>query len=65
MLRRLLARLLGREADDEREGSRFVPSPLDRSVRESHGSGAEESARELARTEAAARQLEEADRENR
>jgi hypothetical protein len=64
MLRRLLAGLLGRE-DDEREGSRFVPSTLDRSIRESHGSGAEAGARELAETEAAARQLEEADREHR
>ncbi|WP_254831344.1 hypothetical protein [Haloglomus salinum] len=60
MLRRILAWLTGRgddEADDE--SGRFVPSELDISVREAHGSGRAEAERELASIEAQARLLEE------
>jgi hypothetical protein len=64
MLRRILAWLTGRggdAADDEADGenSRFVPSELDISVREAHGSGQAEAERELASIEAQARLLEE------
>jgi hypothetical protein len=44
---------------DERDGddSRFVPSPLDRSVRRAHGSGGEDAARELERVDEQAQEL--------
>ena len=67
-LKRLVARLrrsdaearTGAEADD---GSRFVPSPLDRSVRKGHGGGDDEAARELTRVDERARRLEEGRRD--
>ncbi|WP_276257946.1 hypothetical protein [Haloglomus litoreum] len=60
MLRRILARLTGHGDDDvEVEDSRFVPSELDVSVREAHGSGRAEAERELASIEAQAELLEE------
>jgi hypothetical protein len=52
----------GRAESDERDDSRFVPSPLDRSVRRAHGSGDEEVDRELGRVDGQARELEEANR---
>jgi hypothetical protein len=68
MLRRILAWLTGRgndeveEAADER--SRFVPSELDNSVREAHGSGQAEAERELASIEAQAELLEECEEQH-
>jgi hypothetical protein len=68
VLDRLLA-LLGRlsggrgEPDEsDGDGSRFVPSPLDRSVRRGHGSGEEEAARELERVDERAQDLDPARR---
>jgi hypothetical protein len=51
-----------RDAGDDRDDSRFVPSPLDRSVRRAHGSGDREADRELGRIGERARELTEADR---
>lgn len=62
-LTRLRARLGRDGADetdaDETDGSRFVPSPLDASVRYAHGGSDAEIDREMARIEDAARRLEE------
>jgi hypothetical protein len=62
---RLVARLrrAGGEPESESEagtaeGSRFVPSPLDRSVRRAHGGGGDEAARELGRIDERAREME-------
>jgi hypothetical protein len=49
-------------AGEDRNDSRFVPSPLDRSVRRAHGSGDREADRELGRIGERARELTEADR---
>jgi hypothetical protein len=60
VLRRILTWLTGRGDDEaEDEDSRFVPSELDVSVREAHGSGQAEGERELASIEAQAELLEE------
>jgi hypothetical protein len=66
MLRAALSRLaarLGRgdaDAEDGTDRSRFVPSPLDASVRYAHGAPDDEVDRELARVDDAARRLEDA-----
>ena len=58
--------LFGRREDDEDEGSsdRFVPSPLDLSVRVGHGGRDDEVARELSKIDEKARELEERRRSN-
>lgn len=57
----LLKWLLARFADPEQEGdegtSRFVPSPLDRSVRIAHGGKEDEIERELTEIAEQAREL--------
>lgn len=60
MLRRILAWLAGGSGDEaDDESSRLVPSELDISVREAHGSGQAEAERELASIETQAERLEE------
>lgn len=51
------------DADDEEEDDRFVPSPLDLSVRSAHGGPDDEVERELHRINERARELEENERE--
>lgn len=58
--RRWLDARFGRGADEEEASdSRFVPSPLDVSVRSAHGGGTGDAERELAAVEEEARRLEE------
>jgi len=60
VIRRLLARLLGRSDSDEAdEEGRFVPSRLDASVRDAHGGAEAEVARELDEVSERARELDE------
>ena len=61
-LRRWLAERFGGESgdeDDESENGRFVPSPLDLSVRFAHGSGDSSVDRELTKVQEEARTLDE------
>lgn len=61
VLNRLTARLRGDETESESstdDDTRFVPSPLDRSVRYAHGGSDAEVARELADVDETARRLE-------
>jgi hypothetical protein len=57
-LRRWFAARFGSEDDGESSDSRFVPSPLDSSVRAAHGGNTDEAERELAAVEEEARRLE-------
>lgn len=50
--------------DEEAEANRFVPSPLDLSIRYSNGGSDHEKERELAEIEAEAQELEEHRREH-
>lgn len=62
MIGGLLARLvdrLGSDGDEEADDDRFVPSPLDESVRYAHGGSGSEIERELDEIEEEARRLEE------
>ncbi|WP_257297971.1 hypothetical protein [Haloarchaeobius sp. FL176] len=66
-LRRWVLEHVGGETDgddDESESGRFVPSPLDRSVRSAHGSGDSSVDRELTRVQEEARTLEEGRRDD-
>lgn len=56
--------LFGREGkeDEEDEGRRFVPSPLDLSVRVAHGGHDDEVERELAKIDKQATELEDSQR---
>lgn len=59
-----VARFEQEEADDaEEEDSRFVPSPLDLSVRVGHGGRDDEVGRELSRINERAREIEETRRD--
>ncbi|MEF8812973.1 MAG: hypothetical protein V5A55_04045 [Halovenus sp.] len=58
MFRRVLTWFTERDADEESEDTRFVPSELDESVRYAHGGGSE-AERELAAIQEEARKLEE------
>ena len=60
-LRTVAARILDRAGDDDpdRDGSRFVPSMLDASVRHAHGGSGDEIDRELAEIEEEASRLDE------
>ncbi|WP_135823316.1 hypothetical protein [Halorussus ruber] len=49
---------------EEASGSRFIPSPLDLSVRVGHGSSESERVRELSKINERARELEENRRDN-
>ena len=49
LLRRFLSQFTSGDDTDDTEDSQFVPSPLDRSVRYSHGSGEAEANREIAK----------------
>jgi len=62
MIGGLLGRLAGwLEGDDEddTDGSRFVPSPLDASVRHAHGGSGDEITREIGTIQDEARRLDE------
>jgi hypothetical protein len=59
-----VARLRGGEDDEEGEDARFVPSPLDLSVRVGHGGQDETAARELRKVRERAEELEEGRPEN-
>ncbi|WP_256297323.1 hypothetical protein [Haloarchaeobius salinus] len=54
----------GGDDDDESEGGRFVPSPLDLSVRFAHGSGDSNVDRELTKVHEEARTLDEQRRDD-
>lgn len=60
----LFVALLGREEENDEEGGRyrFVPSPLDLSVRVGHGGRDDEVQRELSKISEKARELEESRR---
>lgn len=62
----LFLTLFGRdgEGDDGKKGYRFVPSPLDLSVRVGHGGRDDEAARELSKISEQAREIEEHQRGN-
>ena len=55
----LFARTAGDAEDDEEERHRFVPSPLDLSVRVGHGGSDDQVQRELSKIDERARELEE------
>ncbi|MFT4932379.1 MAG: hypothetical protein ACI91T_002273 [Natronomonas sp.] len=54
----------GGERTDDDDDARFVPSPLDLSVRVAHGGGDDEAARELSTISEQAHELEERQRDH-
>lgn len=60
----LFLALIGRDADDQGDGEhRFVPSPLDLSVRVGHGGQDDDIQRELSKIDERARDLEDPHRD--
>ena len=54
----------GKETTEENDDTRFVPSPLDLSVRVGHGGQDGDAVRELSKISEQAREIEESHREN-
>lgn len=52
-----LRSIVTRSSESDSEARRFLPSPLDRSVRAAHGGSDEEAARELEQLDEQAREL--------